>query len=172
MTVVVLGSSFDGNVATTAPSATEVPKHQPPNVFSSPGTTLPALRPVRGRVPFPILVPHVLEKQSHLAQLEPVRVYKPARHHTGLVLTFATGPGNVYWQIEETDWNDAPILASPTVTHRFGGRRFDFYYSGSHLHMVVLRTGEATYWVVNTLLDELSNETMIAIARGLEPLGQ
>jgi hypothetical protein len=36
--------------------------------------------------------------------------------------------------------------------------------------MVVLRAGGATYWVVNTLLDSLSNETMIEIAKGLKPL--
>jgi hypothetical protein len=38
--------------------------------------------------------------------------------------------------------------------------------------MVVLRTPKATYWVVNTLLDRLSNETMIAIAKGLRPLSK
>jgi hypothetical protein len=38
--------------------------------------------------------------------------------------------------------------------------------------MVVLRTDGASYWVVNTLLDRLSNETMIAIAKGLRPLAQ
>jgi hypothetical protein len=37
--------------------------------------------------------------------------------------------------------------------------------------MVVLRRGKASYWVVNTLRDELSNETMLAIAKGLLPLG-
>ncbi len=36
--------------------------------------------------------------------------------------------------------------------------------------MVVLRDEERSYWVVNTLLDKLSNETMIEIARGLRPL--
>jgi hypothetical protein len=36
----------------------------------------------------------------------------------------------------------------------------------------VLRSGRASYWVVNTLRDELSNETMLAIARGLRPLGK
>jgi hypothetical protein len=36
--------------------------------------------------------------------------------------------------------------------------------------MVVLRVGDTNYWVVNTLLDDLSNETMIAIAKGLKPL--
>ena len=38
--------------------------------------------------------------------------------------------------------------------------------------MVVLRTARASYWVVNTLRDELSNETMLAIAKGLQPLGK
>jgi hypothetical protein len=36
--------------------------------------------------------------------------------------------------------------------------------------MVVLRQGGASYWVVNTLLDSLSNETMLAIAKGLRPV--
>jgi hypothetical protein len=36
--------------------------------------------------------------------------------------------------------------------------------------MVALRTGGATYWVVNTILNQLSNSTMIAIAKSLRPL--
>jgi hypothetical protein len=35
----------------------------------------------------------------------------------------------------------------------------------------VLNTPKADYWVINTLLDRLSNETMLAIAKGLRPLG-
>ena len=46
------------------------------------------------------------------------------------------------------------------------GRSYDFYYSGPKLHMIVLREDGATYWVVNTLLDSLSNETMIADRQG------
>ena len=38
--------------------------------------------------------------------------------------------------------------------------------------MVVLRHGGASYWVVNTLKNLLSNETMLAIAKGLKPLSQ
>jgi hypothetical protein len=36
--------------------------------------------------------------------------------------------------------------------------------------MVVLHSGGATYWVVTTLDDALSNETMLSIARGLRPM--
>jgi hypothetical protein len=38
--------------------------------------------------------------------------------------------------------------------------------------MVVVRTPTASYWVINTLLDRLSNETMLAIAKGLKPVGR
>jgi hypothetical protein len=72
--------------------------------------------------------------------------------------------------VQETDWDDAPVLADRSFRHRLKGRDYDLYYSGKHLHLVVLRQGDATYWVVNTLLDSLSNETMLAIAKGLKPL--
>ena len=84
-------------------------------------------------------------------------------------LVFRTG-GNEYWGVQETDWNGAPALADRSFRHDLGGREFDLYYSGSQLHMVVLQQDGASYWVVNTLLDSLSNETMLAIAKGLKPL--
>ncbi len=37
--------------------------------------------------------------------------------------------------------------------------------------MVAFRENGASYWVMNTLLNRLSNETMLAIAKGLQPLG-
>ena len=61
-------------------------------------------------------------------------------------------------------------LADKSFQHDLGGREFQLYYSGSHLHMVVLKNGDTSYWVENTLLDSLSNETMLAIAKGLKPL--
>ena len=84
-------------------------------------------------------------------------------------LTFRTG-AQKYWGIQETKWTGAPVLSDKSLTEHVGGRRYDLYYNGSHLHMVVLRAGGASYWVVNTLLDELSNETMLAIAKGFRPM--
>ena len=58
------------------------------------------------------------------------------------------------------------------MLHASGGAVYHVYprdYTGPKLHMVVLRQGGASYWVVNTLLDSLSNETMLAIAKGLRP---
>ena len=44
------------------------------------------------------------------------------------------------------------------------------YTTGGQIQMVALRTGHATYWVSNTILNELSNKTMLAIAESLRPL--
>jgi LCP family protein required for cell wall assembly len=168
LTTVVVGQTFHGNLA-PAPTD-ETPKRQAPNVVVNPGLTLSALRSVRRKLSFPLEVPHVIERSSQLEFDAPVRRYWIQNHHRAVRLTFRTG-ATEYWGIEETDWNDAPALATPSFTHRLRGRYFDFYYSGPHLHMVVLRANGATYWVVNTILDSLSNETMLAIARGLRPLG-
>ena len=79
---------------------------------------------------------------------------------------------NEYWGVQMTDWNDAPVLSSRSFVRNIAGRRYELYYDGPRLHMVVLRTKKGTYWVVNTLLDRLSNETMIAIAKGLRPVAK
>jgi hypothetical protein len=117
-------------------------------------------------------VPHAIESHSQFTSLDPVRVYKPIAGHTALCLTYVTGVGNVYWQIMETDWTSAPIIRHPTQRTTIAGRKFDLYTVGGNIHMIVLRQGVASYWVVNTLRDELSNETMLAIAKGLQPLGK
>jgi LCP family protein required for cell wall assembly len=168
LVTVVVGQTFHGSIA-PAPTD-ETPKRQPANVVVNPTMTLSALRSVRRKLSFPLEVPHVVERSSRLEPDAPVRRYWINNHHRAVRLTFASGE-NEYWGIEETDWSDAPTLASPSFTHRLRGRIFDFYYAGPHLHMVVLRENGATYWVVNTILDSLSNETMLAIARGLRPLG-
>jgi LCP family protein required for cell wall assembly len=168
LATVVVGQTFHGNLA-PAPTD-ETPKRQAPNVVVNPGLSLSALRSVRRKLSFPLEVPHLLERTSQLEFDSPVRRYWINNHHRAVRLTFRTG-ATEYWGIEETDWNDAPALANPSFTHRLRGRYFDFYYSGPHLHMIVLREHGASYWVVNTILDSLSNETMLAIARGLRPLG-
>ena len=104
----------------------------------------------------------------------PLRVYRidPDKEHKALRLTYRIGGGNEYWGVQMTDFEDAPVLSGRNFVRRIGGRRYELYYNGPRLHMVVLNTDGATYWVVNTLLDRLSNETMIAIAKSLRPLAK
>ena len=167
MVVVVVGQTFRGALQG---AVRRTPRRQPPAVVRNPSTTLPLLRRHRRAVPFDLQVPTVLEENSSLASEMPIRVYRVGDHEA-VRLTFQTGNGvTEYWGIEQTDWEDAPVLAGRSVRTPIGGRTYDLHYSGERLHMVVLRERGATYWVVNTLLNSLSNETMLAIARGLRPL--
>jgi LCP family protein required for cell wall assembly len=167
MTTVVVGRNFHGTLAPTP--ADKTPKREPPFVTPNAAMTRSLLLSVRRRVPFRLEVPRLVERSSRLDFEAPIRVHTIKKGHNALRLTFRTS-ANEYWGIEQTDWNDAPVLSDANFLQRIRGREFSLYYSGSHLHIVVLRENGATYWVVNTLRDSLSNETMLAIARGLSPL--
>lgn len=172
LTVTVVGSSFDGQLNNPQAHVTPPPTHTTPAVRSEASLTSSYLDQVRSKVPFRILDPTNVEQSSRLSSFEGVRAFKPVPHRHELVMTFVTGAGNVYWQVIETDWTDAPILRHPTAFERIAGRTYRLYTTGGNIHMIVLRQGGASYWVVNTLRDELSNETMIAIAKGLQPLAK
>ena len=166
MVVVTVGATFRGSLEGAEVDRT--PPRQPPAVYHNPSATAPLLRRERRKLPFRLQVPTLLERTSSLDDEMGIRRYKIEDHAT-LRLTFQTA-ANEYWGIQQTDWDDAPVLAGRSVRQVIRGRTYDLYYAGSDLHMVVLRSGGATYWVVNTLLNSLSNETMLAIARGLRPL--
>jgi LCP family protein required for cell wall assembly len=171
MLMVVLGQTFHGSIAPLP--ARIVPTHQPAVVrYDAGAATL--LRPYVKKVPFKLMVPTVLDRYSSPDTLygdKPIAYYwmDNARKHKGIRLVFHTS-ANEFWGVQETDFTAAPALADRSFHRILGGRAYDLYYSGTHLHMVVLRQGGSTYWVVNTLLDSLSNETMLAIAKGLKPL--
>jgi LCP family protein required for cell wall assembly len=167
MATVVVGQNFHGTVAPAPVDKT--PARQPPHVTPNAALTRSLLVQASKRVRFRLQVPRLVESSSRLEFDAPIRVYNISKGHRAVRLTFRIG-SNQYWGIEETNWNDAPALADPSFVHRIKGREYALYYSGAHLHMVVLRKDGATYWVVNSILDELSNETMLAIARGLAPL--
>jgi polyisoprenyl-teichoic acid--peptidoglycan teichoic acid transferase len=169
MITVVVGQTYHERLA-SAP-IDETPKREPPNVTSGASASRNLLRPLPSRAGFPIMVPTVIERSSWVDSTEPVRLYPIESKHKAVRIVYHMG-SNEYWGVEETNWDDAPVLSDESLTRHIGGRTFDLYYNGPHLHMVVLRTSKARYWVVNTLLDSMSNETMLAIAKGLRPLGK
>jgi LCP family protein required for cell wall assembly len=172
MLVVVLGRNFDGTLP-PAPPVKPTPVKQPPHVYTNPGLTLSLLQPLQRKLKFRLELPHVIDSSSSLAYDTPVREYYITTGSRSVYLSFKTSQDiGGYWGIQETNWLDAPVLKGTHYARVLGGRRFDFYYNGVHLHMVVLRENHSSYWVVNTLRDTLTNETMIAIARGLRPLGR
>jgi len=168
MITVIVGQTFSGDLTPTPVDRT--PPKQPPYVRNAKSEVLPAVRRAAGwKVGFPLQIPTIIERSSVLDSEVPYRVYKIDDDSKTVRFTFRTDE-NEYWGIQETNWEDAPALEDKNFSAVIKGRQYDLYYSGPHLHMVVLRAGGATYWVVNTILDDLSNETMLAIAKGLRPM--
>jgi hypothetical protein len=173
MLTVVVGETFHNQLVAPPPAA-PAPRHQLPNVRDDSSAGLDLLKPYIHRVPFKLEVPTVLERSSYpdnqYGDVASRLYWIDQKHHDKAVrLVFRTGAGE-YWGIEETNMPNPPALADRSFHRAIKGRTFTLYYTGSNLHMVVLRVHEKSYWVVNTLLDSLSNETMLAIATGLKPL--
>ena len=168
LTVVAVGTSFPGTLV--VPKPPKVLPKQPPQVSAGAAMTAQPLRQVYDEVHFPLMVPHLIAQSSTLSQDHGVRAFKPLKNQHEVALTFNVAGGDEYWQIEESTWNSAPILQNPTGTIPYRGGKLLLYSTGGNLQMVALRTPRATYWVSNTILNQLSNSTMIAIAKSLRPL--
>jgi LCP family protein required for cell wall assembly len=166
---VVVGQTFHGRLA-SAP-IDQTPRRERPNVVFAPSAARDLVRERRGKVAFPLMLPTVIERSSWVDRERPVRVFwmDEDEEHKALRLVYRMG-SNEYWGVQMTDWDEAPVLSDKSHTRRIKGRIYDLYYNGPKLHMVVLRTKHARYWVINTLLDRMSNETMLAIAKGLRPV--
>jgi len=173
MVVTVVGQTFHGSLA-PAP-IDQTPKRTTANVAQGSSAALDLLREKQRKVRFRLMVPTVIERSSWVDREKPIRLYwidGAHRKHKAIRLVYRLGGINRYWGVQETDWTDAPALDDKSLARRIKGRAYTLYYNGPHLHMVVVRRGKASYWVVNSLLDELSNETMLAIAKGLRPINQ
>jgi hypothetical protein len=170
MLVTVVGQTFHGRLAPAPIDRT--PERQAPQVVPGTGASLDLLREAQRGTPFPLLVPTVVERSSWIDSEKPIRVYHFDRdsEHKTVRLTYRLGGRNEYWGVQQADWDDAPVLRGRSQVRMIKGRRYELHYNGPSLHMVVLRTPKGTYWVVNSLLDRLSNETMLAIAKGLKPI--
>jgi LCP family protein required for cell wall assembly len=168
MVRVILGKTFQGTLG-PAP-ADDTPERQRPEVVEDRTSIAPALRALRRKVDFQIMVPNVREKTSSIDDDEGIRAYK-LDDRRALRLTYHTS-SNEFWGIQQTSWEDPPILGEPTLERTIRGRNYKLFFSGARLRIVAFEQDGGVYWVVNTLRNKLSNETMLAIARGMQPLGR
>jgi LCP family protein required for cell wall assembly len=65
-------------------------------------------------------------------------------------------------------WSDPPILSNPSLTKTIHGREYDIYVDGDRISLVAWHRGDNTYWVANDLLNTLTNDQMIGVARSAD----
>jgi LCP family protein required for cell wall assembly len=62
-------------------------------------------------------------------------------------------------------WPDPPILANPSLTRTIRGRDYDIYVDGDRVKMIAWHRGDNVYWISNSLLQVLTNDQMVGMAR-------
>jgi polyisoprenyl-teichoic acid--peptidoglycan teichoic acid transferase len=122
-------------------------------------------------MPLKVLYPS-LQTASSVEQ--PARAYdlrdqgKRLRH--AYVAVWRANALGGYYNFEGTDWPRPPLIAHPNEQRKIKGVTYMIFTDGSHIHTVAWRRGKMLYWLTNTLLEDLSNEQMLAIARSAKPL--
>ncbi len=121
-------------------------------------------------VRFPVLYPTL---QTAQAEQQTVRSYtlqdQQGRPHHAYVAVWEQNPIGGYYDFEGTDWLNPPLFAHAR-TQIVNGHSYRLIDDGSHIHVIGWRAGDVLYWVTNTLLEELSNAQMLAIAGSAQPL--
>ena len=121
-------------------------------------------------VPFPALFPTL---QPGQAERQSVRAYTltdpQGKLHHAYVAVWRQNVLGGYYDFEGSDWLNPPLFAHAR-TQKVGARSYRLIDDGSHIHVVGWRSGRVLYWLTNTLLEELSNAQMLAIAGSAKPL--
>ena len=121
-------------------------------------------------VPFPVLYPSL---QTGPGEQQQVRAYtlkdQQGNRHNAYVIVWQQNSIGGYYDFEGTDWLNPPLFAHAR-TQVLGGRTYELVDDGAHIHVVGWRSGRVLYWVTNTLLEELSNAQILAIAKSAQPL--
>jgi LCP family protein required for cell wall assembly len=89
--------------------------------------------------------------------------------HFAYVVVWQTNTIGGYYDFEGTDWLSPPLF-NHSHTSTIGGRDFKLVNDGAHIHVIGWRSGKALYWLTNSLLEELSNSQMLAIAKSAQTL--
>jgi len=175
--VTVLGTDYDGTLAIKPPKKARSSAY-PSTITPDNQVYLQAFRDAAHRSHIPGMYPTVTQSASEFVPYTttaPIRSYvihsSGHGYHSFYAMFRMPGIAGAYWGIEETGFVDAPILANPTTRRTLDHRVYRFYYNGPHLHLVAFTYKNRVYWVINTLLDDLTNPEMVAIARSLRPTG-
>jgi LCP family protein required for cell wall assembly len=177
--VVVVGKSFTGTLAEPPPSTTA--SGLPDDITRDPTTYHSAFLAADGPANFRMLYPTVRQDLSTIqtmvgtpAEGTSVRTYNikdaGGGNNSAYAYWWYNGTPGAYWGIEQSRFTSAPILADPDQLRKLDGRTYQFYFNGSHIHMIAFIWRGTAYWVQNTLRDDMSNADMIAITRSLKPV--
>jgi len=141
-------------------------------LLASPSSALAELAKGTLNMPIRVLYPSLQTAASELQP--PVRAYylrdQVNRLHHAYVIVWRENTLGGYYDFEGSDWKKPPLVAHPSEERKIGRTTYMIFADGGHIHTVAWRQNDMLYWLTNTLLEDLSNAQMLAIARSARPL--
>ncbi len=130
---------------------------------------------------FPVFYPTRLPSGAYYVEDDPYEhVQNPRVYHLRdteekrhgayrIVVEWPLPDGTHYFGLQGIQgWSDPPILDNPSVTETIHGREYEIYVDGDRVSMVAWHRGNNSYWVANDLLNTLTNDQLIGMARSAQ----
>jgi LCP family protein required for cell wall assembly len=167
--VVVTGADWTGTL-----SAPPKPETAPAADTVDTTSLVETMRVLRSQVPgLKMMVPLKVANGSAVKIVRAYRVNSKGNPPAvKIVLSVYVGGAPKYWGIEMTSMKNPPIVEGETGSYESGGRRYLTYYDGKNLQRLAFQKGGVTYWISNTLANELSAKTIEEIAKSMRPLSR
>ncbi|MGH2952655.1 MAG: LCP family protein [Solirubrobacterales bacterium] len=127
-------------------------------------------------VRFPVFFPTRLTPESAISDASrafPIDGPDKEKYYGYKMVVSVPGPSGFseYYGVSGTNWEDVPILENPSETREIDGRDYRLFYDGDRLRLIGWKTGKASYWVSNSLLQSVEDGEMVSIATSMRELG-
>jgi LCP family protein required for cell wall assembly len=121
-------------------------------------------------LPIRVLYPTLQTGEAEQQLVRPYVLFdEHKRLHRAYVIVWRQNLIGGYYDFEGSNWLNPPLFAHSS-TRLIDGRSYKFVDDGSHVHVIGWVSRGVLYWLTNTLLEELSNTQMLAIARSAQGL--
>jgi LCP family protein required for cell wall assembly len=166
--VVVAGADFDGTL-----KPPPKPETRPPANTIDTTSLVDPLRRAQRALGLKVMVPMKVAAGSRVRIVRAYRVNKGSGNNgpPAVKVVLEAGYGK-YWGIMMTSAKNIGILEGQTGSYTSGGREYLTYYDGRNLQRLAFRVGGVTYWITNTLANDLSAKTIEEIAKSMRPLNR
>src|SRR5438105_2740335 len=151
-----ISACAEGSRSNSSPTATKTPPI--PSLVPVPDSSLAHARSQAPSLPFALEYPRF--RHSYVASgPETLRRYdirdQLGHLHPSYVIVTQAGSLGQYYDIEGTSWSEPPLLANPSQAIRVGTRTYELFYEGEAMRTIAWHDGPGTYWVENTLTNDL-----------------
>lgn len=162
---VFVASSFTGGL--TLPEAPQEPQQ---TLLAGQNVAADSWRALAAKSPLKLEMPTAWVAGSAYDEFRAYSLADTDGRRSAAAVAVARTPSGGYWSIQTMRWLNPPAIANPSGTQTLGGTDFLLFHQGTRLHMVAWKRNKTLYWILNSIDNELSNETMLGLARSFKPV--